>query len=1223
MSKPRLNLVKFILTVIATVCLGLFAISCAQEKGTFTVEFPENAQFEYMTDVEIPRGKVLDDSGNEIKNRANYKFTAPSGLVYDGRFPMVFCNEVGNWNVEYSYGQQSIVKEFIVADTIAPQLKFVNVPGDVFVSDGAKFNLPDIEYSDLSARGKYSKQLLLNGEPATMFELTNKFLAETTGEFTYTVKGSDIYGNETSITTKWNAKSREWSPTSNDSAVKSTNCLASYDEKGYINSVQSGNFSHYWNAKPQEEFLSEYKGATGVLKLKSELNNFGCAGFMFNLVNTIPTAEALGDKSIMIKILTENDVDKVWFGSMKWIEKTASGQVMQSCENFPVEVKSGEWTYIKLTASDLRRLNYFDEGEQGFNAFQIGFGEAFKGTINEAAELYIDYAVLVDELENVKNISLDGNTLTFDQVEGAAGYEVVENDVSTTIYTTSYTVSDPNAIITVRALAGDNIYKLSSQKAMPYIKLADEYILNFEGKAHEKLVDFNYYPAHTAVSIAAEYLADYKGEKNVLKITSVNNNANDTIGFGDVVIYLPKACSGKLTLKYMVEESDSSFMIIQQPNSEYGFDEAPISVSSDWKYACVNYDRAYNKEALVYDKLEFSFYGTSGGENVLYLAAIWDGDKMPETPDEPETPDIPEQPTEPGIKADLDNVKNIRLSGTTLTFDAVSEADAYKVVEDGVETIVYTTSYTVQDVDALITVQAIAGTDTITRISTKAMPYIKPSEKGYILDFATKAHEELVDYNYMSSHKAAEIKAEYIDEYKGEKNVLKITTINNSVLDTIGFGDVVIHLPTACTGKLTLKYMIEKSDSSLMIIQQPNSEYGFDEAPLSVTSDWKFACVNYDGAYNKDVLVYDKLEFSFYGAAGGENVFYLAIVADGDKVDDIKKSETIEQVLEELDQQANELASFDIEGYKNFIGVNYTPNHVANSITAEFLDNYMGEIGVFKITSTNNGVLGDSGFGDIIINLPKACTGSLTIKYMIKKSDASLIIMQQPNSEYGFDSVGTLEVSDVWQYAYVNYDAQYAADKIYDRVEFSFYGGAVDAENVIYVAAIWDGYKEPDYLNDLKNSLQDGYLADFTSSYYESLVMQYTGVDKALGEYPVVNSEVLDEYQGEENVLKIEASVFSNWESGFVLKLPKEANQEKVELKIRTEGAALFNFANPDDSSYNGATDYIESVEGKWATLTIDYAQYSVQDEIEVYMLASPNNSPISIYISYVKIVQE
>ena len=795
MSKSLLNKLRLILLALTLISIALFAVACSDYPGAFSVEFGENVTFEYMTDAKIPTGDVVDGEGNHLRNKTNYTFTAPSGKVYDGRFPSIFCNEVGTWSVKYDYGGQGGTYNFEVKDTIAPSLAFENVPGDVFVSDGAKFNLPDVVYSDLSKLGDYSKQLTLNGQPAKFYELTNKFLAETPGEYVYTVTGADVYGNQTTISTTWNAKERGWTPSSEDETATNENCLASYNEKGYINSVESGNFSHYWNAKPKEEYLEEYNGAEGVLRVSGSINRFGCVGFMFNMFKNV-TEEVLGNRTIVIKLMTDNEIERLWFGSMKWIEQI-DGHVVQACESFPFEVEKGEWTYIKLKASDLRKLNYFDEEIQGFSAFQIGFGEAFSGTVKNQGVLYVDYAIIVDQLDAVKNVKLENNTLTWDSVSGADAYEVIEDGVTNLVNENKYTVNNPDAVLTVRAVSENNKYKLSSD-----------------------------------------------------------------------------------------------------------------------------------------------------------------------------------------IKT----------------------------------------------------------------------PYVKPLKGGYLADFSHKVYEQIVSVNTLA-------------------------------------------------------------------------------------------------------------------------------------------------------------------------------NHTASSITAEYLPEFNGDVNVLKVTSITNGVRGETGMGDIVLNLPKACSGGLTVKYMIAKTDATFMAMQQPGTEYGFDEV-SLSVSESWQYAFVNYDNQYASNKVYDKIVFNFDGGAVGSENVVYFAIVADGNKILDLQNEqllegLSSTLPQGYLADFTNEKYTELVGAFTNVDPSLGAYNEFTAEVLDEFNGEQNVLKIDVTIFSNWEAGFILKLPKNSGGNNIEVKIYGQNVALINFANPDNLSYDGATDYVNEVANKWATLTLDYSAYQNDDCLAVYILANPQEAPTTtIYVSYVKIAE-
>jgi hypothetical protein len=186
----------------------------------------------------------------------------------------------------------------------------------------------------------------------------------------------------------------------------------------------------------------------------------------------------------------------------------------------------------------------------------------------------------------------------------------------------------------------------------------------------------------------------------------------------------------------------------------------------------------------------------------------------------------------------------------------------------------------------------------------------------------------------------------------------------------------------------------------------------------------------------------------------------------------------------------------------------------------------------------------------------------------------------------------------------------------------------VGSENVVYFAIVADGNKILDLQNEqllegLSSTLPQGYLADFTSEKYTELVGAFTNVDPSLGAYNEFTAEVLDEFNGEQNVLKIDITIFSNWEAGFILKLPKNSGGNKIEVKIYGQNVALINFANPDNLSYDGATDYVNEVANKWATLTLDYSAYQNDDCLAVYILANPQEAPTTtIYVSYVKIAE-
>ena len=475
--------IKFLLTatLLAVMTVSVFAaIGCAGNKGTLTVDYPENLVFEYGEDCAVPEG-VVKDGEKVINAEIKYTFTAPSGKVTEGIYPAIFCNEVGEWQVKYEYGSVSQVKKFQVKDTIAPDLSLGHSPFDVFADGETEYSLPEDSFSDRSEidYDNITKTLTLNGETVKFNALTNRFVATEPGVFNYRMEVKDIYGNSTVEEATWNSKEVGWK----DTALPE-NYLASYDDAGYINTVESGDISAYWIGMPFEEYLEEYEGATGVVKVTTPpVAPYNCAAIRFNLQKTLSEADLIG-KNVVIKFLTTTNVTEMRFGSIMQL----SDEIGAS-QNYPVSVTPDEWNYLVLDYDYIKSCNYFDPTQEGFNAFKLGFGLVDKD-MSEDCVIYIDSVTVAEKLDKPENLVIKDGTLTWNAVSNAEGYIVSEDGVETIVTENSYKIKEEGATLTVRATAGESIFFVQSDKAVYFDPNSFEggYLATFDSKNYEEVL---------------------------------------------------------------------------------------------------------------------------------------------------------------------------------------------------------------------------------------------------------------------------------------------------------------------------------------------------------------------------------------------------------------------------------------------------------------------------------------------------------------------------------------------------------------------------------------------------------------------------------------------------------------------------------------------------------------------------------------------------------------
>ena len=656
--KFKKTLIIALLSIISAVCF-LTAIGCKDDGAKKDVaDGSLNLSFEYMTDAEIPielfEGVTVEDmlDGNVL-----FRFTSPEYTeqketlydVYESFSPYVFCDKVGVWTVACVKGGDTVCKSFEVKDTVAPELSIPELAYDVWVRDGDDledlYYLPEREVFDLSEIDRKSVVETLtvtplgSDTPENVQIMTGRsYFAKKAGKMTYTLTAADIYGNSTTITETWNVKNQEWSPETIQEGF-----LADYNDAGYINSVSSGKAASYWfKSAVEEEYLESFTDkngneASGVVKVSAPINGYAMACFKFKLFGDT-TESALKNKNLVIRMLTTNVVD-LRFGCQTWRE------VPESVHTAGISVDIGVWTKVTIPWAQLSE-GYFhgDYGVQDekINEFQICFGTYGASVLTEDAVLYIDSVSVIsdsDRLSLPETVDFDGTTLSWSAVDGADAYEIYQNGaVVSTVNApeTTFAVTDATAAFGVRPIASnENVRKVSSESIMPYIDKTgfESYdIAPIDNSAYTYLFNANDFASHRkATSVTAEYLDEYKGEKGVVKVTSINNAT--TFAIGDIVMNLPKRAPQGLTLRMLVESSDAATIRFLQPHTEYGVEEvknqtpmADIKVTDTWQDYFLNY--ANNYDAKNNDRIDIMFQGgKAGSSNVVYFAFVMDGDQ--------------------------------------------------------------------------------------------------------------------------------------------------------------------------------------------------------------------------------------------------------------------------------------------------------------------------------------------------------------------------------------------------------------------------------------------------------------------------------------------------------------------------------------------------------------------------------------------------------------------
>lgn len=507
----------------------------------------------------------------------------------------------------------------------------------------------------------------------------------------------------------------------------------------------------------------------------------------------------------------------------------------------------------------------------------------------------------------------------------------------------------------------------------------------------------------------------------------------------------------------------------------------------------------------------------------------------------------------------------------------------------------------------------------------------------YLADFSDDTYERLIiDDTYAKGHIAEKIVAERLESYDGVKNVMKVTTYNSN--SSSYFGDFTMVLPKTMTDSndstegYTIRFKIGSTTSSgplrLLIPRSEVSKIKEYNPASSYVGQWIEVFVPYTGDYKNEVT------FQIYGNANGENVFYIDYVADGSCVEEMAAARREEQLSEVANNLTGDyLADFSSSVYE--YTADYSTNSVnkAASLSAEYLashvdDNGSVEYGVLKVTA-KAGTSG-GGRGNVVINLPKATSGKVTIKFMIPECNSSYVYFIEPGTP-ATTKGGSLSMSATWQYVTYTQTATTSIELLFANV--------TSATNTVYFACVMEGdqvdyLKNQDAINQTKaylaDNLEEGSLADFSSKGYELLVaddpygstsIAKTKMSEYIANYD--NGTVDDLSDDATNLLRVTTTNNSNKYGDFAINLPKEIqNGFTIRFKIESTSGSVFRILKPGTQTgkvYEKANSSLTNSIGEWITVNITLDEtYGAKDQIVIQFWGAAENSENVIIIDYI-----
>ena len=1196
-----------VFTVVAITSFS-FAVGCADD-GLDPLEVDKTPSgstglsFEYMTDAEIPVDAFSGLTQGEVnEGKVTFVFTSPEYKekgktvqdVYHSEFPGIYCDVVGEWKVTYVMGKEYDTKTFNVVDTIAPTFDIASSAYDIWfdaefdaegnmIDQGSYYELPMIFPDDLSEfdYDTYEMKLTLDTNPDSEedeiidveIEGEEGYYAPAAGKMTYTIAIADIHGNRSEYTTFWNVKDPKWVDEN-----LAEGYLADYDEEGYINTALSGEMSSYWSkSELYEEYFTkeEFKEATGVdatsgvLKVSAvPTDSYAVGAFKFRLQKTL-TQEEIGNKYLVVKFYTPNNVETVRFGAQTWQSmgnppRKSNGTPIEACDSQPVTVTKGDWSFAIISAADLK-YGYFDIGDTEIKEFHIAFGERTVSVQDDLIELYIDSVALADKLPEIKGYSLKDKVLSWEEVTGATSYEVIEDGVKCEVDTNAYTVTNPDGVITVRAISNEARY-ISADYATTFINMnnfGEDDLALFDSDSYESTVTMSARAERKAKTLEVDRLESYEGEKNVLKVVTTTKSN----GIGDFRIKLPKECTDGITLKFMIKQTGANFFYWSNPSLG---DTVSISNSAN---------------ILANQEL-----GDMAGKwQVVYIPY-----------------------------ASSETVKDV-------IEVVVSFVAGENVNKEDIVTEVYFAQVLNGDCRGNFEIEKLQST--LSSLENKLAD-------SYLADFTSAEYEKLaVSDTWYGHHVAESVTAEYVASFKGYTDLLKVRTLNNDK----GFGNFTLFLPKEMgESGYTVRFYLETTSTAALRIIKPRTEgadFSANGGVNGILKEFTLATVN--GLWTEVFVPYtdkykQEITFQIWGNEDGVNVFYIDYVATGDVVDEMIAARR-QEMVDNL--PAGYLAAFSSKAYEECISADtWGGHHVAESITAEYVDSFKGYTDLLKVTTLNNA----SGFGNFTLHLPKAMGNSgYTVRFYLETTSTAALRVIKPHTEGAnysanggvngiLQEYSIAQVNGLWTEVFIPYTEEFKQE-----MTFQIWGNA-DGVNVFYIDYVADG----DVVNQMKTirknamseALEAGYLADFSSQAYEECIT----VAKASSTYTAASLTV--EYVAENaqldatNLVKITTVNNGNGScfGGFAIDLPKAIPTDSgftVRFYIESTESIALRIINPTtgatrvSTSHEWSSETLTAIVGMWMEVYVPYSEAYAYPEIVEFCFFMGNGAKNVIYI--------
>lgn len=681
----------------------------------FEETFAEDLTFEYGQEADIPKAYVVNKHGIRQFGRVAYLFTSAEGTETKTNYPVAKCDSVGDWTVTCSYENAEIQKHFRVVDTVAPEIIVGALPSDVFVGNtDVEYTVPGFDIKDSSPidYDNCSATLYFEGEQVKYNTLTNAFVPERDGEYVFKLKAADIYGNTSEKECRWRAKDAGWTDQNLPDGY-----LATFDSIGYANLISSGFINGYWDGTEVEEFLEEYEGEKGVLKVSAAYNVLGLTAFKVKLAKAI-TPKQLGDNVVIIRYRVDSKNTNGILTVAGNYQETIQSAAAKSAVFVP-----GEWQTVTLTAEDLTKYAYTDE-DGVFRSLQLGLSRNGSGS---SVDVYLASITIGRKLEAPKNLGLSGGSLKWDPVKGATGYYLFADGEETELGADITSCSlGKHKIFKVRA-KGDGLFTVDSDESIYVNDMpAEGYLAEFDEAYYQYLVWNNGARAEGGMEWyeSDSFEAAYDDKEKALRLDLTQGYVA-----AGVVVRLPKAAETDSLDRVVIRfKSDGNVKCVRA--YQYGGPALLLEttdIKEGWNSLVISRSTLAGDASNTgsFSGFQLMFYANEkptngkgqGTKMTVYLGTVTRA-------------------------VQLDAPTNLKLSGNKLTWEAVANAKGYVVEEDGKKHSVNDTSYTIKGGE-LFQVYA-AGDNKFYVDSEKTILVNGSVAEGYLASFDRPYYEYLI-----------------------------------------------------------------------------------------------------------------------------------------------------------------------------------------------------------------------------------------------------------------------------------------------------------------------------------------------------------------------------------------------------------------------------------------------------------------------------------------------